>query len=41
MACTAKAAICSEIRAKCWTKSVRHVEFLMLSLIVRKETARL
>jgi len=42
MAYTAKAAICSEIHTKHSTQSEHHVEFfLILSLGVRKETARL
>jgi hypothetical protein len=41
MAYTAKAAVCSEICTKHSTHSERHVEFFMLNLVVRKETARL
>jgi len=37
----AKIVVCSEIRTKYSTQSEHHVEFLMLSLVVRKETARL
>ena len=37
----AKVAVCSDIRTKHSTQSGRHVEFLMLNLMVRKETARL
>jgi len=37
----AKAAVCSEIRIKLPTQSEHHVEFLMLNLVVRRETARL
>ena len=37
----AKVAVCSDIRTKHSTQSERHVEFfLILSLVVRKETAR-
>ena len=36
-----KAAVCSDIRTKPSTQSEHHVEFLMLNLVVRKETARL
>ena len=38
---TAKVAVCSEIRTKHSTQSEIHVEFWMLNLVVRKETARL
>jgi len=42
MAYKAKVAVCSEIRTKHSTQREHHVEFfLMLSLVVRKETARL
>jgi hypothetical protein len=37
----AKAAVCSEVRTKHSTRSERHIEFWMLNLVVRKETARL
>jgi hypothetical protein len=37
----AEVAVCSEIRTKHSTQSEHHVEFLMLNLVVRKETARL
>jgi hypothetical protein len=37
----AKAAVCSEIRTKHSTQSEHHVEFVMLNLVVSKETARL
>jgi hypothetical protein len=38
----AKVAVCSEIRTKHSTQSEHHVEFfLLLNLVVRKETARL
>jgi hypothetical protein len=37
----AKVAVCSEIRKKHSTQSEHHVEFLMLNLVVRRETARL
>jgi len=37
----AKVAICSEIRTKHSTQSEHHVVFLMLNLVVCKETARL
>ena len=36
-----KVAVCSNIRTKQSTQSERHVEFFMLNLVVRKETARL
>jgi hypothetical protein len=36
----AKAAVCSQIRTKQSTQSEHHVEFLILNLVVRKETAR-
>jgi len=40
--CKAKAAVCPEIRTKHSTQSEHHVEFfLMLNLVVRKETARI
>jgi len=39
---TAKVAVCSEIRTKHSTQGEHHVEFfLILSLVVRKEIARL
>jgi len=41
MTYTAKVAVCSEIRRKHSTQSEHHVEFLILNLVVRKETARL
>jgi len=37
----AKAAVCPEIRMKHSTQSEHYVEFWMLSLVVRKQTARL
>jgi hypothetical protein len=37
----AKVAVCSEIRTKRSTQSEHHVEYLMLNLVVRKETDRL
>jgi len=37
----AKVAVCSEIRTKHSTQSEKYVNFLMLSLVVRKETGRL
>ena len=37
----AKDAVCSDIRTEHSTQSERHVEFLMLSLVVGKVTARL
>ena len=37
----AKAAVCSQIHTKRSTQSEHHVEFWMLNLAVRKETARL
>ena len=36
-----KVAVCSDIRTKHSTQSERHVEFWMLNLVVRIETARL
>ena len=36
-----KVAVCAEVRIKHSTQSQHHVEFLMLNLVVRKETARL
>ena len=36
----AKVAVCSDIRTKHSTQSERHVEFFLLNLVVRKETAR-
>ena len=36
----AKVAVCSDIRTKHSTQSERHVEFLNVKLVVRKETAR-
>jgi hypothetical protein len=36
----AKVAVCSEIRTKHSTQSEHHVDFLMLNLVVRKETTR-
>jgi hypothetical protein len=41
MTYTAKAAVCSEIHTKHSKQSEHYVEFLMLNLVVRKETARL
>jgi len=41
MTYTAKVAVCSEIYTKHSKKSEHHVEFSMLNLVVRKETARL
>jgi hypothetical protein len=38
---TAKVAVCSEIRTKHSTQSERYAEFLILNLVVRKETIRL
>ena len=39
---TAKVAVCSEIHIKHSTQNEHHVEFfLILNLVVRKETARL
>jgi hypothetical protein len=37
----AKAAVCYEIHTKHSKQSEHHVEFWMLNLVVRKETARL
>jgi len=37
----AKVAVCSETRTNHSTQSEYHVAFLMLNLVVRKETARL
>ena len=37
----AKVAVCSDIRTKHSTQNERHVEFWMLNLAVRKDTARL
>ena len=37
----AEVAVCSDIRTKHLTRSERHVEFLILNLVVRKITARL
>jgi hypothetical protein len=37
----AKVAVCSESRTKHSTQSEHHVKFLMLNLVVSKETARL
>ena len=37
----AKVAVCSDIRTKHLKQSEHHVEFLMLNLMVGKETARL
>ena len=37
----AKVAVCSDIRTKHSTRKERHVEFVNLYLVVRKETARL
>ena len=36
----AKVTVCSDIRTKRSTQIERHVEFLNLNLVVRKETAR-
>jgi hypothetical protein len=36
-----KVAVCSEILTKHPTQSKHHVEFLMLNVVVRRETARL
>jgi hypothetical protein len=36
-----KVAVCFEIRTKHSTQSEQHVEFWMLNLVVRKETAGL
>ena len=36
----AKVAVCSDIRTKHSTQRGRHVEFLMLNLVVRIETAK-
>jgi hypothetical protein len=41
MTYTAKIAVCSEIRTKHSTQSEHHIEFWILNLVVRKETARL
>ena len=42
MTYTAKVAVCSEIRTKHSTEGEHHIEFfLILNLVVRKETARL
>ena len=41
MTCKAKVAVYSEIRTKHSAQSEHHVEFWMLNLVVRKETARL
>jgi hypothetical protein len=38
---TAKAAVCSEIRTKHSMQREHDVEFLMLNLVVSKESARL
>jgi len=37
----AKVAVCSEIRTKHSTQGEHHVEFLMLNLVVHKQTSRL
>jgi hypothetical protein len=37
----AKVTVCSQIRTKHSTQSEHHVEFELLNLVVRKETARL
>ena len=37
----AKVAVCSDIRTKYLTQSERYVEFWILNLRVRKQTARL
>jgi hypothetical protein len=37
----ATVAVCFEIRTKHLVQSEHHVDFLILSLVVRKETARL
>jgi len=37
----ATVAVCSEIRTKHSTQGEHHVEFLMLNLVVGKETAKL
>jgi len=37
----AKVAVCSDIPTKHSMQSEHHVEFLMLTLVVRRETARL
>ena len=37
----AKVAVCSDIRTKRLTQSEHHVKFLILNLVVRKETAGL
>ena len=36
----AKVAVCSDISIRQSTQSERHVEFFMLNLVERKETAR-
>jgi len=36
-----KVDVCSEVRTKPSTQCEHHVEFLMLNLVARKETARL
>jgi len=41
MTYTAKVAVCSEIRTKQSAQNEHRVEFWMLNLVVRKETARL
>jgi hypothetical protein len=37
----ANVAVYSEIRKKHWTRTEYHLEFLMINLVVCKETARL
>ena len=37
----AKVAVCSEIHKKHSTQSKHHIEFFILNLVVRRETARL
>ena len=41
MMCKAKVAVCSDICTEHSSQSEHHVEFLMLNMVVRKETARL
>ena len=41
MTYTAKVAVCSEIRIKHSTQSEHHVKFLILNLVIHKETAKL
>jgi hypothetical protein len=41
MTCKANVVVCSEIRTKHLSQSEHHLEFLMLNLVVRIETAKL